>query len=120
MSRFTPQRYCPDQHDFDAHKIAGRYYEKWPRSFLRFAAKEHYPRRMWVTLGAMFLIAKGRPRFVCKVADIAEAAGQGRSTTKTALNELEIDGWIERKYRKQHGSKYNLWTRYTICNLVPK
>ncbi|MEI8371858.1 MAG: hypothetical protein WCJ35_03380 [Planctomycetota bacterium] len=68
----------------------------------------------------MLLIAKGRPRFKCKVADIAEAARQCRGTTKTALNELEIDGWIDRKFYKQPGSKYNLWTRYTICNLVPK
>ena len=115
---YRPQ-YLPDSFDLDAQYVAGRYYEKWPRRFLRFAAIEHYPRRMWVTLGAMLLISKGRPRFVCKIAEIAAAANQCRSTTKMALNELEIDGWIERRYRKQPGSHFNLWTRYTICNLVP-
>jgi hypothetical protein len=111
--------YCPDQFEHDAHKIAGRYWEKWPRSFLTFSIGERYPWRMWRTMAGLLLIGKGRPRFRCTIKDISAASGQCDRTTQRALVDLEIDGWVERKFLRQDGSKFNLWTKYTLPHLLP-
>ena len=112
--------YIPDHYEMVAHRIAGRFWEKWPRSFLTYARQERYPWRMWRTFSGLLVVGMGRPRFQCKVSDIALAAGQHPRTTQRALVELEIDGWIERQFIRQPNSRYNLWTRYTLPHLLPQ
>jgi hypothetical protein len=116
----THRYFGPDQYELDAHRIAGKYFEKWPSQWFSYSAQEHYPRRMWATLGGLLRIGKGRRRFRCKVADIAIASGQCHRTTQLALMELEIDGWIEREFWKLPGSKYNGWTKYTLPHLTTR
>ena len=118
-----PRYFGPDAYDHyafqaEAHHIAGRYYEKWPRSFLSFAAQEHYPGSMWKTLGALLRIGKGRPKFRCSINDLAAASNQHPRTIKRALPNLEIDGWIEVERWKPSGSATNARNRYTLCHLV--
>ncbi len=123
-THFSRLGHIPDQFDLDnaayAAHIAGRYYEKWPRSFLSYAAQEHYPRRLWATMGALLRVGKGRPRFRCKIKEIAEASGQHPRTVKRALPELEIDGWIEVERWKPKGSYLSARNKYTLPHLLPQ
>lgn len=104
---------CQAAPDCDTRRL----WEKLPHDFPLWA-KWSAPRYRAV-FEAILRISSGRPRFSCKVSDIAEEAGYATNRiVQLALKELQRDGWVEVKRHRPPGSSLSYRNRYTLPHLL--